>query len=224
MSSTEDFRRELVERLTATPYARRAAFQGPQPELARELGVTAEVLDEAAKLVRVGFAPPDASGARRRALDVFLPPDLERPLLGYAKEVGIGTGQVLRNVLHAVLQTEREPYPRSLRSWVPAPVAGAADARRRLEALGSQVESRRKAPRRSTRQKHLRIEMSDGLHVAVGRRATAHGVQIGRYCSLWIADLCDGLLASVLVVPIEAGQTYDDPRSYVLPAPGARVA
>ena len=64
---------------------------------------------------------------------------------------------------------------------------------------------------------HTSVVVTDGLYRAIELRARAHGVTRAHYVKLWLADLVDGQLPWLHVVPVTRWQLYGDERAYVLP-------
>lgn len=207
------FRRELVERLATTDFARQVALHGKRPGLAESIGVTEGVLDDAARLSRAGFAPAPGALAPITDIATFVPLEIARPLVALSTQMAITHSQLARSLLHAAMQTPGEPTPRAGKNWGPLP--GCQDARARLDALYTSL-GHNEAPRLRKRF-HITIALSDGLRLALDARATAFGVRRSRYVLLWLADLVDGLLGDLTVVGVGIGQLFDDPRAYVLP-------
>ncbi len=102
---------------------------------------------------------------------------------------------LFRSVLHAAMQTTREPTLR-----------GGAALTGRDDPGGSQ-------PAR----KHIRFRATAGLAEALERRAAAYGVLPSRYELLWLADFCDWKLRDLEVSPTTAQQTFDTATAYALP-------
>lgn len=205
-----DFRRELIERLALTEHARVGAMHGRLAEMATELGVTEATLAAAARLARAGFAPMPEPGPGRSRVEVFIAPAVARPLLVLARQRygwrrTSGAGYLARSVMHAVMQTEREPTVRARGNW--EPLEGCDLARYRLTAQG--------APR--SKEVHVCVHFSRGLDEAVRLRAMAFGCGRARYVNLWLADLVDGRLADLPIPPVESGQLFESARAYVLP-------
>jgi len=206
----EEFRQSLIEELSLTRYAK----LDPSPELAKSLGVDESVLLLAQKLARSGFAPADEPGrVKFKMMHIFCPRALAGPVMVLAKRTqfqhtrgsGTAVGQMVRALMHAAMQTQREPERRPHGQWGPLP--GHEDARYRLAA----GQDKRAA------NYHTQAEVTEGLFRAIELRARAEGVSRARYTVLWTADLVDGLLPDLVVVPVSRWQLYADARSYVLP-------
>lgn len=205
----EEFRQKLIEELSLTRYVRTT----PTPALAKSLGVDLDVLLLAQKLARSGFAPAEDAGIKIRDLHIFSPRALAGPVMVIAKKSGFrvkrgeGTavGQMVRALMHAAMQTEREPERRPHGQWGPLP--GQEDARYRLAG-----EQEKRAANY-----HTTTHVTEGLYRAIELRARAEGVSRARYVTLWTADLVDGLLGKLPLIPVSLWQLYGDARAYVLP-------
>lgn len=206
------FRQKLIEDVSLTRFARLA----PTEELATSLGVTLDVLVHASKLARAGFAPAEAH-AKFRKLEVFVALGIAAPIVILARRTrfltskaeGTGSGQMARALMHAAMQTRREPNNRSHGQW--GPLEGCEDARYRLMA----------GQKDRTTQYHTTTAVTEGLYRAIELRARAYGATRHRYVNLWLADLVDGLLAELVVVPVTRWQLFGDARAYVLPLSAA---
>jgi hypothetical protein len=205
----EEFRQKLIEDLSLTRFAR----MEPSPELAKGLGVDESVLVLAQKLARAGFAPADEPRIKFCLMNVMCPRALAGPVMVLAKRTlfqhprgnGTAVGQMARALMHSAMQTEREPERRAHGQWGPLP--GCEDARYRLAA----------GQEKRAIDYHTKAEITEGLNRAIELRARAEGVSRSRYVILWLADLVDGLLPDLPVVPVSRWQLYADEKSYVLP-------
>jgi len=210
--SAERFRRDLVERLARTEFARLWATSGADPEVAESLGVLPGVLDEAAIGARALFgrtAHTDLHAIGGAAFHVHMPSVLANPFCSAAERMTMGRGQLLRSLLHAAMQSPREPTMRPARSWAPAP--GQEPFRAALE--------RRSKIKRIEPGRRLTVAcwVQPGLADAVRQRAVAFGVPLMRYLALWVADLVDGLLGAVAIDCVGVAQTFDAASAYALP-------
>ena len=198
-------RARIVELLAGTDHAVFAAENGATADNAAALGVALDVLEEAAAMTGGGHT---AGEPALQQLDFKCEPSLYRPLSALAHVLHMKTSDLCRSLLHAAMLTPDEPSPRPNRSWKPLVGCEAAHARLMMA---------------STRDgkilMHFRFKVSRGLYRALEQRATAYGTVRSRYLKLWIADLVDGRLAHLQLVPVPVTQLFADERAYVLPAP-----
>lgn len=196
------FRRKLVERIAfETPYGRRWAIRGPNLELAKMLGVEPAVLDDAAALLRGGALPLDGPPLLAR-LEFVVPVELSAPFAQIGESLDMGVGQLVRSMMHAVLQTTREPAVRTGGIW-------------RLR--GKRVETGVPKARDQKTWAAWCVKVSAGMSEALFLRAHAFGVTRTRYTLLWMADLIDGKLTDLMLDPITPEQTFATQAEYVLP-------
>jgi hypothetical protein len=208
----EAFRKNLVERIAfGTPWGRRVAVKGPQAGLAERLGVSEKVLEEAAVMLRAGFLPRVDGQSAAVLLHVMAPQPLAEALVPLSPGAEMSHGQLVRALLHAAMQTVREPTPRAPRRWTKS---GKAVKSKGIGFRGEQIAWK------SGKRLHVEVSVSRGLVEALERRAASYGATRARYIMCWLADLCDGYLADLHLSPVGADQTFDDPRAYVLPAIG----
>jgi hypothetical protein len=203
-------RARIVELLSGTDHAVFAAENGASPDNAALLGVALDVLEEAAAMAGGGHK---AGAPALVKVDFRCEPSMYRPLSALAHILHMKTSDLLRSLLHAVMQTPREPSPRPNRSW--KPLVGCEAVRARLTMAST---------RDGTTLMHFRFKVSSGLYRALCARAAAHGSVLNRYVKLWMADLIDGRLSELQLVPVPVTQLFADERSYVLPAPFACAA
>lgn len=208
----EEWRRELVERLALSEMAREWALAGPRKGLAKRLGVTESVLRDAAKLARVHFSSGSGPVPKKVLAELHLRPvpELARPYVALAAELKMVQGHLFRSVIHAAMQTSREPTKRPGKVWGPLP--GCEKYRAWLDGLYYAKHDGELVQRG-----HVHVTCSLGLRDAIGMRAAAYGVRKSHYTHLWLADLVDGLLVDMNLEGVEIGQTYDDAKAYVLP-------
>ena len=200
----EQYREKLLKELAETDFARRVASGEDAVSLARRLGVAEETLVAAARCAK------DAAAFQHHQIDIFAPHPVAVPLVGLSHELAMGHHQLMLAVLHAVLQTEREPSPRARGHWEPLP--GHKEARHRLVVAA-------KGALAVKRDLHLKTVLSAGLSRALDRRAASFGVRRSRYVLLWLADLVDGRLSDVPVGPVDVPDLFPDEKKYVLTVP-----
>lgn len=206
----ESFRRFLVEHVAfQTPWARRWVQRGRQPGLAESLGISEAILDEAAVLLRAGALPGPKVwiGEQERGptwFDFQMPRRVFEFYRAIARDLNMTTTQLVRSMMHVVMQTTREPTSRIYRKW--DDVTGAAVP------PGTVVVPLDKP------QGHVHVDVTAALAKAVHARAQAFGVSKCRYVILWCADLVDGKLADLVFEPLELGQLFYNEQMYVLPA------
>lgn len=198
-------RARIVELLSGTDHALFAAENGSTLDNASALGVTLDVLEEAATLAGGGHAAGEPALVQ---LDFRCEPTVYRPLSALAHVLHMKTSDLVRSLLHAAMLTPREPSPRPNRSW--KPLVGCEAVRARLTMAST---------RSGTSLMHFRFKVSRGLARAVEQRAAAYGAVRLRYVKLWLADLIDGRLADLQLVPVPMTQLFADEHAYVLPAP-----
>jgi hypothetical protein len=206
MTTPAKFRRALIEQLAfETPFAKRAAMRD-QPGLAAKLGITEDLLAEAADLVRSGFLRVKLVGPAIINLEIFMQREFGDAFELLATAHDMSRGQLMRALLHAAMHTPREPNPRAPRRWTKGiAIRG-----------GIGIQGRIVKNHPATRV-HLEFEITRGLASALGRRAAAYGVTRTRYMLLWAADLVDGQLGDLVIIPVDTGQLFDDENGYVLP-------
>jgi len=220
--SVEVWRSELIEWLAhrgvAAAWATRntrietewAAFPG-------QIGVTPDVLDEAARVVRFGFGSLASDGehkSKTMPLSIMCPTEMVRAVFGMSVEMRLTPINTLRSLLHAAMLRTSEPTLRPGKNWRALP--GSEEFRERLESVArkSKAANKKVNPDRH----HWTVDISRGLYEALEARAAAFGCRRGRYVLLWVADLVDGRLYDMPLVGVGIGQTFDDPTAYVLPA------
>jgi hypothetical protein len=197
------FREELVERLAFdSPWGRHTAMYGFDQALADDLGVAKQTLLAASVRVREGFVPAevDEEEARREPMHIDVPAPLAPSMRYVARRYRMSHGQLVRALLHTVMQTEREPLMRAARQWMLSVDVPVKESGKRI---------------------HIGVYVSRGLLRALDARAAAYGVTRRRYIYLWFADMLEGRLSDLVLEPVEVGQMYDDERGYVLPAVSA---
>jgi len=191
-------RDRVVELIAQTDHATHAWQHGARAEDAKKLGVELDVLEEAAARARSG-----ASTVRPPVFcDLLGPVRLMRPFAALAERLHMERADLLRSMLHAVLQTPREPTKRPGRQW--KPLLGRESVRSALGGSGS-------------RAMHFKFKVSAGFLRALEQRAVAGGETTQHYIKGWMADLVDGLLADLTLVPVSLADLFEDERAYVLP-------
>lgn len=199
-----DFRRRLIERIVREdPWiAHSVAASASQVELGAQIGIAPDILEQAANLLRRGAPSEDGNLSRtrlgRRRLRIWLTRDEQTRLKAYAHGRELLPGAAIRCLMHAAMQTSREPNARAFR--VP---------RKPGEAL----------PHELRRHNHeLAPQVTNGLYDAIVQRAAAFGVGYNPYCRYWVLDMIDGKLDGLVEIPIVPFLgLHDDPKSYVLP-------
>lgn len=185
-------------------------MRGADPDLAEKLGLHPSVLDDAAALLRGGAVPKD-KGRDLISIEMAIPLPLAVPFeVASAAMGGMGHGQLVRSLLHTMMQTTVEPTMRAPRRWNNG--VGA-----RVHGFGFQGKNLRP---HSDKRKHYEFMLSRGLSLAVGKRAAAYGATRNRYILLWMADLADGLLGDYVFPPISTDQMFHSDSFYVLPVIG----
>lgn len=201
----EVFRRRLVEFVAfESPFGRRWVTRGRNEELAKAIGVDPSILDEAGAMLRAGALPKDGQGSIVH-VEMSVPSPVARPINELAESVGMSPSQLVRAMLHVMMQTTREPSMRAPRRWhngKGARVHGFGFRGKRINTDG---------------RSHFEFVLSRGLSVAISKRANAYGATRNRYVILWMADLADGLLADHVFPPISTGQMFFNDYEYVLP-------
>lgn len=210
-SPEQAFRKELIDLVAyRSPWARRWVTRGRDPSLASSLGLDEVLLDEAGALLRSGFLPKERKGKGENIVlvDVFMPAVMVPEFMAVCDMVDMLPSQLIRSVLHTMMQTQREPSERTPRRWTPSGEA------RKVKGFGFRG---RRTPFSGKGRKHIEAAITTGLHEALGRRAAAYGATTVRYALLWCADLIDGLLADVAFPPVSTDQMFDSAEAYVLP-------
>jgi hypothetical protein len=201
------FRKMLVERIAfESRFARLWVSRGRDEELAKAIGVAPEIIDEAAGLLRSGALKPEATNLGVASVSVFLPYVLAVPLGKMVEEMNMGHGQLLRSLLHMLMQTSREPTPRTPRKW------GSNGKNTAFEWRGAPVSTQ------TGMRKHYEVMCRPALASSIGKRAAAYGVTRPRYIMLWVLDLIEGNLADMAIEPVTIQQTFDNEAYYVLPS------
>ena len=205
LAKAREFRGRLVRRLAFGGWwSRRLALHDRlDPRVARQLGVQPAVLREAASLYRSTYVFPGAKVTPLVPLDVELPVPIFAELALRAKLLRMMPGQMVRATLHASMRLQREPAPRA------PPGTRAGRKRIRGIAFGGRILTVPGDGRR-----HICTTVSRGLYAALEQRAAARRISRARYVQLWLADLAEGLLDDVAIVPVEIGAMFDDERAY----------
>lgn len=209
MLSPEVFRRRLIERVAFdSPFARRWAIHGPDAKLAEQLGLHPSLLDDAASLLRGGALPKADARPDLVNVELSVPQPLAVPFeSAVAAMDSMSHGQLVRSLLHVMMQTTREPSLRAPRRWHKGKGAIVHGFGFRGQMLRPNTDKR----------KHLELTLSRGLSDALGKRAAAYGATKTRYILLWMADLADGFLADYVFPPISTDQMFPEDTFYVLP-------
>lgn len=180
--------------------------------LARDLGITPELLREAMALSRMAHAN---EGAGVVNMPVWSP----IPIRGHVLAAGVKNGFALgdystffRSLFHAAMQTSYEPMIRGHGS------------QRYGVALDAHVKGKRVKPvvlrgkKRKIKCNHQRLRVNEGLHRALKARARAYRRSTATYCLQWILDAIDGLLPKDLHLDaVRYKDLYPRPENYVLP-------
>lgn len=174
------------------------------------LGLDRALFDLACRSARVNYGV-----ARMVQLDLFVPWELARCTRALAASYGPSTRSFLRSLLHAVLQTTREPARRALRGqdrWKPLNDQAAERRKRLVEAPSSGRVGR-------GGWWHPEVLVSKGLAEALEARAAACEFARNRhqYAICWIADYCDGLLVDLPIQIVKLEETFATAEHYVLP-------
>lgn len=187
------FRRRLVELVAVESRFSRSLPPDPDAQLADDLGVTMDVLADAIQLRRTGFRMPPSRNVRAEMRRGYLYYSwclwtvLGEPVAKAARRRDENETTFIRSLLHAFMQTTFEPVTRA------------------------RPEGARTDPH------HRSLPISRALHYVLCRRAAALGTTTSLYCSFWVYDYLNGRLPPIKVVPISAGQCFDDPALYAVP-------
>lgn len=210
------FREELVRNLALTEFARNWAMLGPRDHVPPMLGVTPDVLDDAADLIRTAnFGRTTRRREPAKPVFTFLPRVMARPFIAMAHQLAMTHTQLLRSLIHAAMLVAREPNTRPGKDWGPLP--GCEHFRSRLNAIHQELHLREGPQPHKNSRHNIQVLVSPGLYDAVRKRAAAFGVSTLKYIMCWVADLIDGQLSDLVISGVEVGQTYDDAPAYVLP-------
>jgi hypothetical protein len=221
--SESEFRRDLIDRLAASPIIMpladgRAGNDQVEP-LALKLGVTPQVLITAVRVARMGLGM-----SAKMALTVFLPIPVAKCMHVLAKQMDLALGVIIRSVLHAAMQTAREPHAREdvgggrAGTWRPLP--GSETFRENLTVQAPRrlfVHHKKRGVKNREDCYHTSIDITVGLAEALQRRAAAYRCSRHMYVCLWLADLVDGKLADLPLVPTRLVDCHPDERMYTLP-------
>jgi hypothetical protein len=194
-----DFRLRLVRALAfETEYGKRSYQQGVSEKLATELGVTPDLLREAAEYVRRGFRPEGAlpTGDVKQIVEKRLwvtVADLGK-VRAMAKARRMTMRELARSILHYGMLSEFEPAR-----------AGVVDVR---------INNRRTRPGYS----FTSISVSKGLLAAIRQRAAGVGMSVATYVRSWVLAYVRDELPDLTIRPVPLQGMYDDATSYVLPA------
>jgi len=198
-----DFRRRLIERIVREdPWiARSVAGSGNQIELGAQIGVAPEILEQAAHMLRRGARSEDGNLGTirlgRRRLRIWLTRDERTKLKAHSEARELLSGAAIRCLMHAAMQTAREPNARAFR--VP---------RKPGELLPNELR----------RHNHeVAPQVTNGLYDAIVQRAGAYGVDVNPYVRYWVLDMVDGKLDDMEIPIVPFLGLYDDAKSYVLP-------
>jgi hypothetical protein len=198
-----DFRRWIVHTIAFdTRWGLLESKRNTSKWLASELGVTDDVLEDAAALVRFGYRsspgnPSRAENGKLMMLHQRLPSRVNVLMQNLAELMGTTRGALLCNLVHAAMRTKREPT-------------------RRLTRGGKKLVFRSEVLPPTAADVYCRITRA--LHKALHLRAAAQGINAHRYVRNWVLDLVDGKLGDLDLEQVaEMGQMFDDPKSYVLP-------
>ena len=182
-----------------TKWGRIRALQRGRENLAAELGVTDEVLDEAAHLVRTGYKcnkPGQTTGTGY--LHIAIPVELHVLLSNMSTLMQRAPKTVVRDLLHAAMQSKLEP-PHAVNK-----------IRYKKQVLRGKVVT--------GKQVCLWLRLTVGLREAIHRRALAYGSTPHAYCRAWIQALVDGNLGDLDIQPLDnRGQLFDSVQAYQLP-------
>ncbi len=211
MGRQEDkFRRDLIERLAFEgPWGRSVAMRGIREGLGKSLGVTDDVLQDAAAAVRAGYRISKKTTASVVSINVFMQEPLGEQFTKLAQASEMDRGQLIKALLHAGMQTAYEPSHRAPRQW-------GVRGKKPKRPIGIGFQGKVLTADLASRT-HFEVELSRGLGKALGRRAAVYGVTRSRYVLLWIADMVDGMLSELPILPVDTGMLFEDETGYVLP-------
>lgn len=199
-----EFRQKLIADLVySTRWPRQVALHGGEEGLAKELGVQEDVLQEAISLARAGFrTDPDRvkPGTKPSGLVPFrmhYPAELLILATNLALEMGRAQGSLLRDMLHAAMQSTTEPTKQPRLRY------------RKIMLRGKLL---------SGKFTYAFVMISPALKEAVSRRAIAFGETMHAYVRCWLVDLVEGRLGHLDLQHVRLGQMFDSVDAYVLPA------
>ncbi len=234
-SEETEFRRELTRRLAVTDTAKSFVLNGREDKLeslADSLGVIPQILKEAIALTRSGYnIECDPVVGTKKRLFIYTTTEIFTAANTVRKRGRFSNvGALMAALMHAAMQTQREPTSRSNARLDPLDDAG-IDFRAKLIAESTHLKketrtySRSKAKTKNVKERYVRpdhvhsvVMVSRGLDLAIQMRSTAFGgIAKSKYINLWLADLVDGRLNDLAVLPVICGQMFDSERSYVLP-------
>lgn len=211
--AARSFRERLVADVALSPLAHAWARKVAPPDLAARCGLDPSVLDEAAKLLTQ--VAPSVTPRLRSYFSFSLPAQLNRALDAMAERMRWTRADLVRSLMHTVMQCDREPVKRPFRKWVPAlpesdEFREALTPKRARRKRSSSPDGAKVRPDRE----YLSFLARPGLHKAIRVRATAYGAPTGRYMALWLSDLVDGLLADLVLDLVSAEQTFEKVEDY----------
>lgn len=195
-----EFRRDLVETLALrTPWAQMVVEKGGNTKLWRALGVTSTVVRDAVALYQKNEDSLEKAGIRVRlkSVSLWVMREANKKLIETSKKAQMQQGDFVLAILHAAMQTEREPTLRPFR-----------DGRQRRY-VTEQAKERYRSK--------IRVTMAKGLLYALDARSRAFGLTISQYIHAWIDDLNDGKLKDLVVAPVDPRDTFVDEKKYRLP-------
>ena len=199
----EQFRKKLIAELTyKTRWPRQVALHGGEEGLAVRLGVQEDVLTEAIRLSRLGFRLPDRPGkpgpkpSKLVLFHVHYPVEIMSLANNLALELGRAPTNLLRDLLHAAMQTTSEP-------------SGEPRMRYRKIILRGKLLSGRFADEN--------VRISPALKDVIHCRAIAYGQTAHAYVRCWLLDLVEGRLGYLKMPPIRPSQMFDSVDAYVMP-------
>lgn len=203
--SPEQFRKRLIVELASTRWPRNIALYGADREkdnnLAVRLGVQEDVLAEAIRLVRLGFRTTDQAPDPEISKLVAFRMEYPVELMKLVKNLGVAMGRapitLIRDLMHAAMQTACEPTRRP-------PVR-----KRKAVVLRGKLLSGRAG--------NDTMRISRALKQAIQYRAIAYGETPHAYVRAWLFDLVEGKLGHVDIQPVRTGQMFDSVEAYVLP-------
>lgn len=210
------YRERLVADLALSPLARAWARGAAPPDLPERCGLDRSALDDAAKLLNQ--VTPMVPGKRKTYYSFSLPAKLNHELRAVAEKLRWTRADVVRSLLHTVLQTDLEPTRRPFRKWVAD--SDEAETFRAQLAPEKPRRKRRTSPNGATvrpDREHISYLARPGLYGALKARAAAYGVTVSRYYALWLSDLVDGHLAHLVLPLVTCEQTFETAEEYVRP-------
>jgi hypothetical protein len=194
-----DFRLRLVRAIAfETEYGKRSYEHGVCEKLATKLGVTTDILREAAEYVRRGFRPEgmvsaaDVKGIIEQRLWIAAA-DWAK-VCAMAKARRMNMRELMRSILHYGMLSQLEPV--------------------RVGVVNVRIDNRRPRPG----YRFTSFSVSKGLLAAIRQRAAGVGMPVATYARSLVVAYVRGELPGLTIRPVTLQGMYDDATSYVLPA------